>query len=329
MQFQNKNKIAYLASLTLLFSYAEMLLPRGIPFLRLGLGNIAVLLAFDLPLPSFFVLTVIKAAASSLMAGTLFSPFFLISLAQSVVSGFFMYALFYLNRLCKEKLVSVYGISVSGSAVSALIQIFLSSLYLGKGTASLLGVMLLFNLLSGLLTAFISTQVSLNQKVPVLKADSTLSERKKASDLRILITAIVILLCACGVFFIKSLYVLCAALVISFIFQRISGRKVKLLPHLGMWLFVLVSSVFVPEGRVLFKFSGFGITEGALLSGVEKALKLSTVSALSQCAANLRPSQKTLTGLSLCYYRRLLEHFSAAEGKLLFRLKSTLNAEEL
>ena len=80
MLSQNKNRIAYLSALTLLFSYAEMLLPRFVPFFRLGLGNIAILLAFDLSLPSFLLLTVFKAITASLMAGTLFSPFFLISL---------------------------------------------------------------------------------------------------------------------------------------------------------------------------------------------------------------------------------------------------------
>ena len=82
----NKERIAYLGALTLLFSYAEMLLPRFVPFFRLGLGNIAILLAFELSFPSFLILTVIKAVTSCLMSGTLLSPFFIISLAQSAAS---------------------------------------------------------------------------------------------------------------------------------------------------------------------------------------------------------------------------------------------------
>ena len=66
MQFHNKKRIAYLSALTLLFSYAELLLPRIIPFFRLGLGNVAILMAFEMPFPAFLLLSVIKAVAASL-----------------------------------------------------------------------------------------------------------------------------------------------------------------------------------------------------------------------------------------------------------------------
>ena len=48
MHGQTKKKIAYFASLTLLFSYIEMILPRTVPFFKLGLGNIAMLMALEL-----------------------------------------------------------------------------------------------------------------------------------------------------------------------------------------------------------------------------------------------------------------------------------------
>ena len=79
MLSQNKKRIAYLSALTLLFSYAELFIPRFLPFFRFGLGNVAVLLSFSLDPLSFILLTVIKSVASCLMAGTFFSPFFLLS----------------------------------------------------------------------------------------------------------------------------------------------------------------------------------------------------------------------------------------------------------
>ena len=153
MQFQNKNQIAWLTALTLLFSYAEMLLPRTVPFFRLGLGNAVILAALNLNFSSFFLLTILKSISASLMAGTLFSPFLLLSLTQSVFSGLLMYFLFRLNRLFRHRPLSLYGISLAGAAFSALVQIFLSSLYLGAGTMSLLGPMLFFSVLSGIITA--------------------------------------------------------------------------------------------------------------------------------------------------------------------------------
>lgn len=363
MQLQNKNRIAYLTALTLLFSYAEMLLPRIVPFFRLGLGNIVILLSFDLCLPSFLILTVLKAAASSLMGGTLLSPFFLISIAQSVFSGLLMYSLFYLNRNFKEKLLSVYGISVAGSALSALIQVLLCTIYLGKGTLSLLGPMLLFNTISGILTAALSQTLKIQPanniggSLPPIKSfasanillgvgggslplspaanasSATLSTgsdaARNARFKKTFVLAALLLIFAAAVLLIKNIYILTAALVLALIMQKLSKRKILLLPHLSLWIFVIISCLFIPEGKILFKIWNFSVTQGALFTGIEKALKLSCVSALSQCAAGLRPDEKTLLGLSLGYYRRLSDFFRNAEGSLFTRIKLTLSAQEL
>ena len=126
MRLQTKNQVAYLSALTLLFSYVEMILPRTVPFFRLGLGNIAVLMAFNLPLAPFLLLSLIKATAASLMAGTLFSPFYLVSLAQSFSSAVVMYMIAGINKKGGEKLFSVDGISVLGATISAVVQILLA-----------------------------------------------------------------------------------------------------------------------------------------------------------------------------------------------------------
>ncbi len=159
-----RQQIARLSALTLIFSYAELLIPRVLPFFRLGLGNAALLmgLACGLTFPAFMLLSLVKAVAANLMAGTLFSPFFLVSFAQSLVSALIMFGLFRAGRpgVSREnrsrRLLSLYGISICGAAASALVQIALSSLYLGQGTWSLLGPMLLFNLVSGTVTALLA-----------------------------------------------------------------------------------------------------------------------------------------------------------------------------
>ena len=371
MQFHNKKRIAYLSALTLLFSYAELLLPRIIPFFRLGLGNVAILMAFEMPFPAFLLLSVIKAVAASLTGGTLFSPFFIISLAQSVSSACLMFVLFKLNKVCRGKLMSIYGVSLAGSALSAFVQIGLCTLYLGQGTFSLLGPMFLFNAVSGLITAFIAevmkagwsgenavtdtvtgnagavTTIEDAETVadPATKAalangenaenttalnapqssTQTKETRKRNAALQIVL-AIAIIAAGAGIFFIDSIPVLCGALVLSFVFQIISGRKIFIIPHISLWLFVLISSLFVPNGKVLYTLWNFSITQGALFSGIEKALKLSAVSALSQCAASLRPPENSLLGLSLSYYRTLSDKFRNTKGNLFARLKATLQS---
>lgn len=324
MQFQNKNKIAYLGALTLLFSYAEMLLPRFTPFFRIGLGNIAILLAFDLNPLSFILLTLIKAFASSLMAGTLFSPFFLISLGQSFFSGMMMYLLARLNRKCKNNLLSLYGISIFGSAVSALIQIFLSILYLGKGTYSLLGPMLLFSLFSGIITAFFSLILHIPEQAPNLIRKESVEKKQP-----VLLLALLILSASAAIFMIKNLIILSLALILALILQLISGRKIYIFPHISLWIFVVISTLFIPNGEVLIKIGTFSITKGSLIMGITKALKLSIVSALSQCAASLKPRGDRPLALVLAYFTALSNLFRSSQGNFIQKLKTTLQAQNL
>lgn len=324
MQFQNKNKIAYLGALTLLFSYAEMLLPRFTPFFRIGLGNIAILLAFDLNPLSFMLLTLIKAFASSLMAGTLFSPFFLISLGQSFFSGMMMYLLARLNRKCKNILFSLYGISILGSAVSALIQIFLSTLYLGKGTYSLLGPMLLFSLFSGIITAFFSLILHIPEQAPNLIRKENVEKKQP-----VLLLALLILSASAAIFMIKNLIILSLALILALILQLISGRKIYIFPHISLWIFVVISTLFIPNGEVLIKIGTFSITKGSLIIGITKALKLSIVSALSQCAASLKPRGDRPLALVLAYFTALSNLFRSSQGTFIQKLKTTLQAQNL
>ena len=144
--------------------------------------------------------------------------------------------------------------------------------------------------------------------------------------LRNILCLVLILAVAASVFFIKNTAVLCGILVLSFLAQKISGRKILLLPHISLWLFILLTSVFVPNGRVLFTVAGFSITEGALFTGLQKALRLSIVSALSQTAANIRLSAApdTLLALTLGYYSQMLDTFRNTQGSLITKIRAAL-----
>ena len=399
-QNATRRQIARLAALTLVFSYAELLIPRVLPFFRLGLGNAALLmgLAAGLTFPAFMLLCVVKALAANLMSGTLFSPFFLVSFAQSLVSALIMFGLYRAGRLGMHRtgvsrgysrvsrktggrrLLSLYGISVCGAAASALVQIALTAFYLGQGTWSLLGPMLLFNLISGFVTAWLAeflgnanegggsplepqhihaegeyplaARVSEGNSVvsdserttpssgghpprnapPVSTEDQVVSIRPsdysttRPHRIRNLFCLAILLAAAASVFFIKNTAILCVFFVLSFLAQKISGRKILLLPHISLWLFVLVTSVLIPNGRVLFTIAGFSITEGAALSGLQKALRLSIVSALSQTAATIRLSAApdTLLALTLGYYSKMLDTFRNTQGSLITKIRAAL-----
>lgn len=332
---EKRSRLAYLTALTLIFSYAELLFPRFIPFFKPGLSNIVILSSLNLPASTFFLLASFKALAASLMSGTLFSPFAAISLAQSVLSGFFMLAVFRLNNFFKKKIFSLYGISVLGSTVSAAAQIFLSALYLGKGTLLLLGPMLIFNAVSGIFTAFSAQFFKIPSEAPVFSgtplrpapsAGSNAAHNARFFNI-LKISAVISL--SVSVFFIKSIPVLSAFFALSLLLQFFSGRKILFMPYIFLWSFVIASSIFVPSGKILLQIGNFSVTQGALLAGTAKALRLSAASAFSQCAANLDVPKKSFTGLTLSYYRALLHILKATPGNIAQRLKTALSATEL
>lgn len=337
-QNNRRDYIAYLSALTLLFSYAEMLLPRTIPFFRLGLANTVILLALRLRFRDFFALIFIKAIASSLMAGILFSPFFALSLIQSISSGLAMYALFHIiERLGSsgQKLISLYGISMVGALASVAAQIQVASFYLGKGTYALFGPMMIFSLFASILTAFLALHLHIPSEAPTLmKADSTaqeLAKKPSKAKRRIPTTALLIAIAAAAIFALtqSDIRVLVVCLLCALIAQKFSGRKIMLLPHISLWIFVIAANILTPSGKVFASISGFSFTEGALLVGIQQALKLSAVTALSQCAASLRPAGNSLIARALAYFRGLSNVLRSTEGNILKKIKTALSATEV
>ena len=333
MRFQNK-QLAYLNALTLLLSYVEMILPRVVPFFRLGLANSVILLAFDINFGSFMILAVLKATAASLMGGTLISPFFLISLVQSVVSALVMRLLY---KLISKKVISLYGISIAGSAISAVIQIGLAALYIGSGTFTLLGPMLIFNTVSGIITALFAEKSGIKDSIKIIEENeedlrnSAATQSESASrPATQLLPALLLIILSASAFFIKDLRVLCGALFAALIIQRaIFKRKIYILPHISLWLFIFISTGLIPNGKVIFKIWNISITQGALLLAAQKALTLSTVSAFSQCAVCLKPAPETLLGKTLEYYRQMSDRYRNSEGSVFKRIGYALNTGKI
>lgn len=337
MSLQNKNCVAYLTSLSLLFSYAEFFLPR-FAFFKLGLSNIVILSSLNLNFSSFLILCFLKSLTSSFLSGTLFSPFFLISLGQSLSSGLLMFAL---NLIFKNrKFISLYGISVLGSSFSALVQIFLAALYLGSGTFKLLGYLSLFSVFTGIFTAYFCIKLNLELHVENKKnlslpedfnfdfksknlATNSKSETKKSKTKSIILISL-ILIFSVAIFMIQNIYVLLGCFLVSLILQIIFGRRILILPHIFTWIFVIISCILVPSGKNLFMIFKFPVTQGALFNGIKKSLQLSATMALSQCAAKINFTSNSLLSLTFFYFKNFCETFKNEKGNVWKKLKLTL-----
>jgi heptaprenyl diphosphate synthase len=137
---------ALLGGLCLFFSTIEYLIPKPVPYIRLGLANIPILLGLDLlPVGYIFLITAVKVIGQGLLNGTFASYVFLFSLSGSIASTCVMILAHRIGR----NAISLLGVSILGALASNAVQILLSiqfifgsnariiaPVFLGFGTAS-------------------------------------------------------------------------------------------------------------------------------------------------------------------------------------------------
>jgi len=124
----NRKTIALLGAFCLFLSTIEYMIPKPLPFMRIGIANLPLMLALDIfPLPAFLVLTAIKIIGQALVTGTLFSYIFLFSLAGTSLSALSMYIF---RRLLGRNLISFIGTGTLGAMVSNITQLALASAFI-------------------------------------------------------------------------------------------------------------------------------------------------------------------------------------------------------
>ncbi|MFP4330051.1 MAG: Gx transporter family protein [Spirochaetaceae bacterium] len=124
--------IAFLGAVSLFFSTIEYIIPKPIPFFRLGLANLPIIVT----LPFFRVrhtlmLVLLKVLGQGLINGTLASYVFFFSLAGSLSSGLVML----LAHRLGGKRISLVGVSILGALASNVVQVLLSVHFIFGTTA--------------------------------------------------------------------------------------------------------------------------------------------------------------------------------------------------
>ncbi|GAB6091352.1 Gx transporter family protein [Spirochaeta dissipatitropha] len=146
--------VSFLGALCLFFAAIEYLFPKPLPFFRLGLANIPILLVLDfLPLPLVAVVLLLKVFGQGLINGTLASYVFLFSLFGTIAAGIVMILV---HRLGGKR-ISLIGVSICGALASNMVQVYLSVQFIFGGGAWLIApVFLTFGTISGLLVGIIA-----------------------------------------------------------------------------------------------------------------------------------------------------------------------------
>lgn len=123
--------VAFLGAICLFLSAIEYMIPKPIPFLRVGIANLPILISLDLlPIPLLLLVVVLKVLGQGLIGGTLFSYVFLFSAVGSFASAF---AMILFRRVFGARM-SLVGVGVLGALFSNMTQILLARLLIfGEG----------------------------------------------------------------------------------------------------------------------------------------------------------------------------------------------------
>ena len=115
--------IAILAAFSLFLSTVEYMIPKPLPFMRIGLANLPIIIGLSIfSLPELLLLTVLKIVGQGLINGTIFSYIFLFSAGGSLGSMLMMYCVYKLLG----RFTSFIGISITGAMTSNAIQLLLA-----------------------------------------------------------------------------------------------------------------------------------------------------------------------------------------------------------
>ena len=304
------NLISYLAALCLTISSIESSLPHALPFLRLGLANIPLLWALDrLGKRDYLLLCLIKWLLSSVISGLIASPFALVALSGSAASALAALAVY----SCASRWLSLYSVSAVSSFASGAAQLAASSLFLTGQVMRLLPLVLAFNTVSGLITAFAALHLEPAESIEI---DQGCGKEERGRGWILALHALGLL----AILLNDSLILLALSFMLSLLLCRLSGRRIRMWFYLAGFVCVVFFNLLVPSGRVLWG----PVTSLALYEGVSRGLRLIALTALSQPLAGLDPGGKGLLARTLAIHGQLSQTFFASEGTLPRRVRAAL-----
>ncbi len=136
----------------------EAMLPSPVPWARIGLSNIFVIVAlFVFGLRYALVVNLVRVLAGNLLLGILLSPGFLLSLTGSFVA----IGIMGLMRLTLVPPLSVIGVSCLGAVSNNVTQVCIFAFLLARSllVGPMLGTFILLGVGVGVVTGFVSARI--------------------------------------------------------------------------------------------------------------------------------------------------------------------------
>jgi len=343
---RNRHVLALLGSLCFFLAVVEYLIPKPLPFMRIGLANMPLLLALDLFSPGeFFLLALLKIAGQGISGGMIFSPVFLFSIAGTLSSALVMYGL---RLLLGKKLLGFAGLGCAGAFVSNCAQLLLARyLVFGPALRYLAAPFLASGIVTGVslglaceyfcrrsvwfanishggteadeknfttnqheptltITPFSSSSVS-----QCLSARSSWDKFFSAEGLFIagLLAALVFL-------FNRPLEIRVIQFLLFCIPAFIAGKRINFITTIFFIVCIVFFHLLAPSGKVLAVLGPLRITRGALYAGIDKALTVSGLALLSRVCVRSDLRLPGTVGSLLGESLRILELMRERKGMI-------------
>lgn len=150
-------QLALFLAMGIVLSIVESMipLPIAIPGLRLGLANtIGLILLYYYSPKEYFAINGLRVIAVGLLRSGLFSISFMLSLSGFLLSSIVAIVIYYLRKF------SIFGLSVISSSFHIIGQIFMVIIIYNQWYfIYYLGVLIVISVITGLLTALVSSFV--------------------------------------------------------------------------------------------------------------------------------------------------------------------------
>lgn len=277
-------KVAFFASLCFALSVLENTIPRPLPFLRVGLANLPILLSFGvMKRRECVALIFCKILLQNVVQGTLFSYVFVFSFCGSLASGLFMLAVYFLFG----EHISLLGVCVAGALANNAVQLALAGVFMfGSGVRYIAPVLLCASLatscaLGSAAASFARVSVwykTLAGGSPAVDAGGSQEEKPRFNALNLVLSAAAFFV----LIFFANIYTVYVIFFLFGIMLSIKQRRLNPMPSAFLIFFVTLFSLFDPEGRVLFHVGSFIVTKDAAIEGLLRGGRLRSFVSVSQ-----------------------------------------------
>jgi heptaprenyl diphosphate synthase len=287
--------LALLGSLCLFLSAIEYLIPKPLPFMRIGLANLPLLLALNMfGTKDFFVLALLKVLGQGIIGGTLFSYVFVFSAAGTGASAAVMWLL---HRLWGNRGLGFAGLGCAGAMASNGMQLLLARYWLfGPAFRYLVPPFLASGFMSGIALGLLCAYFCRHSRwyagctAETIPQETTLQAVPTQSRWDMTFRSGDLLwagLCMALVFlFCRSLPGRTAQFFFFCLLAGLSGKKINLSATMLFMAGIVFFNLLAPYGKVLAVLGPLRLTEGSLIAGLEKAVTLGGLLMLSRACVS-------------------------------------------